>query len=70
MEVPYLSSLPEALTRRGTEVTVTAEPAENYEFDHWSGDLSGTSKTKTITVSSDMNFTAHFAERGEAGVCL
>ncbi|KXA90191.1 hypothetical protein AKJ61_01225 [candidate division MSBL1 archaeon SCGC-AAA259B11] len=50
---------------KGTEVTVTAEPASGYRFDHWSGDLSGTSKTKTVTINSDMEIIAHFIETGE-----
>ncbi|KXA94407.1 hypothetical protein AKJ65_04515 [candidate division MSBL1 archaeon SCGC-AAA259E19] len=49
----------------GTEVTVTAEPASGYEFDHWSGDLSGASGTKTVTLNSDMSVTAYFTKTGE-----
>ena len=45
----------------GTEVTVTAFPASGYEFDHWSGDASGTSTSVTVTMNSDRSVTAHFA---------
>lgn len=48
----------------GTEVTLTAEPASSYEFDHWSGDLSGASRTKTVTLNSDMSVTAYFTKTG------
>lgn len=49
----------------GTEVTVTAFPASGYEFDHWSGDASGTLTSVTVTMNSDKNLTAHFASIGE-----
>lgn len=45
----------------GTEVTVTAFPASGYEFNHWSGDASGTSTSVTVTMNSDKSVTAHFA---------
>ena len=44
----------------GTDVTVTANPASGYEFDHWSGDATGTSATTTVTMDSDKSVTAHF----------
>lgn len=46
----------------GTKVTITPEPASGYEFDHWSGDLSGTTETKTVKVDFDMSVTAHFTK--------
>ncbi|MEA1904357.1 MAG: PKD domain-containing protein [Candidatus Hadarchaeota archaeon] len=51
----------------GTEVTATAVPADNYEFDHWSGDASGTSTSVTITMDSDKIVTAHFRSISEKG---
>ncbi len=48
----------------GTEVTVTAFPASGYEFDHWSGDASGTSTSVTVTMDLDKSVTAHFASTG------
>lgn len=45
----------------GIDVSLTAIPAENYEFIEWSGDASGTENPTTITMNADMNVTAHFA---------
>jgi beta-lactamase superfamily II metal-dependent hydrolase len=47
---------------RGTQVTITASPAPGWEFDHWSGDASGTSPTIVITMDSDKDITAYFEE--------
>jgi hypothetical protein len=44
----------------GNQVTITASPASGWEFDHWSGDASGTSLTIIITMDSDKDITAHF----------
>jgi uncharacterized repeat protein (TIGR02543 family) len=44
----------------GTDVVLTAVPAPNYTFDHWSGDASGTTNPTTITMDSDKSVTAHF----------
>lgn len=44
----------------GTAVTLTAVPAMGYKFDHWSGDVSGTSSTVTITIDKNTSVTAHF----------
>ncbi|MCK4354207.1 MAG: zinc ribbon domain-containing protein [Dehalococcoidia bacterium] len=44
----------------GAQVTLIANPASGYTFDHWSGSASGTTSTTTITVDSDMTLTAHF----------
>jgi len=46
----------------GSVVTLTANPNPDYEFDHWSGDLSGSDNPTTITMNSDKNVTAHFKE--------
>lgn len=48
----------------GTQITLTAVSAENYEFDRWSGDASGTSATVSITMNSDKTVTAHFSRVG------
>jgi uncharacterized repeat protein (TIGR02543 family) len=47
---------------QGTEVTLTANPAQGWQFDGWSGDLSGTQNPATITMNSDKNVTATFSE--------
>jgi hypothetical protein len=44
----------------GDKVTVTANPASGYEFDHWSGDASGTATSVTVTMNSNENIIAHF----------
>lgn len=43
-------------------VQLTAQPNNNYKFDHWGGDLSGTSKQKTLNMNGDKNVTAYFME--------
>jgi len=51
----------------GTQVTITASPASGWEFDHWSGDASGTSPTIIITMDSDKDITAYFEEETSIG---
>jgi len=46
----------------GTTVTVTANPASGYVFDHWSGDLSGSTNPTYITMDADKLVTAHFRQ--------
>jgi len=45
-----------------TEVTLTATPASGYVFDHWSGDLAGSTNPTSITMNGDKSVTAHFSE--------
>ncbi|MFH1112112.1 MAG: immunoglobulin-like domain-containing protein [Patescibacteria group bacterium] len=42
------------------EVQITATPSEGYHFDHWSGDLSGSTNPATITMNGDKSVTANF----------
>ncbi len=51
----------------GSTVTITATPAEGYEFVRWSNGL--TNATETITVTSDLRLVAQFAEIVYAGTC-
>ncbi|NLD72420.1 MAG: hypothetical protein GX649_06850, partial [Chloroflexi bacterium] len=44
----------------GTEVTLTAMPAEGWVFTGWSGDLSGNQNPTTITMDSVKTVTATF----------
>ncbi|MFO8110628.1 MAG: hypothetical protein R6U17_08975 [Thermoplasmata archaeon] len=44
----------------GTTVTLTAVPADDWEFVEWTGDASGTSTETTITMDSDKTVTAEF----------
>jgi len=38
---------------------------EIYVFDHWSGDLSGSSNPETIFINGNKNVTAHFSQSDE-----
>jgi hypothetical protein len=51
----------------GAVVTISASPASSWEFDHWSGDASGTSPTIVITMDSDKNVTAYFEVESGVG---
>jgi uncharacterized repeat protein (TIGR02543 family) len=46
----------------GTIVTLTAVPDSGWQFDGWSGDLSGTQNPTTITMNSNKNVTATFSQ--------
>ncbi len=48
----------------GTEVTLTAMPAEGWHFDEWTGDRESTEEQITIVMDSDKQITAHFQENG------
>jgi uncharacterized repeat protein (TIGR02543 family) len=41
-------------------VTLTANPASDYGFDRWSGDLTGSTNPTTIVMDEDKAITAHF----------
>jgi len=46
----------------GTGVTLTAIASEGYEFDHWSGALSGSENPTIITMDSGKEVGANFTE--------
>jgi pectate lyase len=46
----------------GTTVTLTATPAEGYVFSNWSGSVSGTSSTISITMDANKTVTANFTQ--------
>jgi uncharacterized repeat protein (TIGR02543 family) len=48
----------------GTVVTLTAVPDSGWQFDNWSGDLSGTANPTTITMNANKTVTAQFSEVG------
>lgn len=48
----------------GQEVTLTAVPAPGWEFAGWSGDVTGTNSTVTLTITGAMNVTATFTTSG------
>ena len=45
-----------------TQVTLTPNPANGWRFDHWEGDLTGSTNPVQITMDSDKNITAVFVE--------
>jgi hypothetical protein len=47
----------------GEQATLYAVPKEGWMFDHWSGDLSGTSNPISFNVHSDMSVQAIFIKR-------
>ncbi len=61
----------------GDKVTLTAEPASNWTFKEWAGEISGTTPKLTVTVHSQPDITAVFekkplfylAENGYTVVC-
>ena len=46
----------------GTTVELTPKPKEGWEFDSWSGDLTGNESPKRITVDKQKNVTVKFKE--------
>jgi hypothetical protein len=49
----------------GAQVTLTATPAEGWEFDRWEGGLSGSNSPAQITVNADVTVTAVFTEESK-----
>ncbi len=49
-----------SLYYQGTTVQLTASPAANYQFSHWSGDTSSTTNPISIPVNGDRNLIANF----------
>ena len=47
----------------GTELSLTATPAEHHEFTGWTGDVTSTDNPLTIPVDGDKNITANFAKK-------
>jgi uncharacterized repeat protein (TIGR02543 family) len=47
----------------GTQVQLTATPSAGWVFDHWSGDLSGSTNPETITMNSNKSVTANFVQQ-------
>ncbi len=46
----------------GTDVTLIASADSGYVFDSWSGDVSGTSDTITLTMDANKSVTANFSD--------
>jgi hypothetical protein len=45
---------------KGTNLTLEAKENNNYSFKNWSGSLSSTNRTISLTLNSDINLTATF----------
>jgi uncharacterized repeat protein (TIGR02543 family) len=45
----------------GTEITITARPNSGYSFSGWSGDVSSTNNSITITMNADKSVKANFS---------
>ncbi len=46
----------------GDEVWLIAQPDEGWSLDHWSGDAEGTDPAVLVTITGNMNVTAHFTD--------
>ena len=46
---------------QNTPLTLTATPAEGYQFDHWMGDARGSTNPATLIMARDKNVTAVFS---------
>ncbi len=46
----------------GTTVNITAVPSQNYVFNSWSGDASGSQNPLTITVDDNKNIIANYSK--------
>ena len=46
----------------GTVISLTAMPNTDYEFDGWSGALTGTQNPQNLTMDGDKSVTAHFSD--------
>jgi hypothetical protein len=56
-------------TNAGATLAVTVTPADgNWVFDHWSGDMAGTSGSTNVVMNSGLAVTANFAAAGNAVV--
>ncbi|MCR9288906.1 MAG: S8 family serine peptidase [Bacteroidetes bacterium] len=51
----------------GTSLTISATPDAGYQFDNWSGDLSGSTNPITFTINANMSVTANFSSTGGGG---
>jgi hypothetical protein len=47
---------------QGAQVTLVATAVSGYQFDRWSGDISGTGSSIVVTVNSSMNIVANFGK--------
>ena len=43
-----------------TSVTITAQPTQGYKFDHWTGDITGTTNPSPLIMNANKNIEAVF----------
>lgn len=55
-------SPPSGTYPNGQAVTITATPDTGWQFDHWSGDASGTTNPITVSMDADKHIIANFTE--------
>ena len=48
---------------KGEQISITASPASEYLFDRWTGGVTGTNKTISVTMDSDKSVTANFIKK-------
>lgn len=53
----------------GTVVSITATPGSGFQFEGWSGDLTGTQNPASITVTEDFSIAATFTETDSGTAC-
>jgi pectate lyase len=46
----------------GSSITLTATPSSGWQFDSWSGDVTSTNQSLSLTVNSNLSITANFSE--------
>lgn len=51
----------------GTDVDLTATPAAGWQFNGWSGDLSGSASPATVTMNEDKSVIATFIQQSGGG---
>ncbi|WP_018249114.1 InlB B-repeat-containing protein [Orenia marismortui] len=49
--------------KKGTEVTLTAEGKNGWQFEQWKGSLNATNSPNTIVIDSDMTIIAKFSKK-------
>ena len=59
---------PDGYYASGTAVSATANAAATYSFDHWQGDVSGTSNTAVVSMSQPRSICAVLKRTGNDGI--
>ena len=49
----------------GTAVNISATPIGDYVFDHWHGDLSGSTNPTSLTINGNKTVTAYFVKESD-----